>query len=337
MPGTIIITGANGSLAVPAIQSLLKKYPEHTLILTARKEQTLSQYTGNRKVRTHKLDLADLSAVHAFADTIAADIQAGKIPPLTSIICNAYYWNLRTAVELTGDGYEKTFQVNHIAHAALVLRLLGSFDPVSGGRVVLFSSDAHWPGKNSLEKYPPTIPDANGIQDLVKPPARALEQPDHMGHGFQRYATSKLAIVMWMYALNRRLAAHSTLNNITAVAVNPGNLADSRALRVNTPTLLSIMSMLVIRPFLFLLRRIADPTMRTCAEAAADIVDLATRVDNGNENQQDRTAGYYTMGHKDVSAPESLDEPKQELLWGRTTEWAGVGAGVSGRDSALPL
>ncbi|KAL4958131.1 NAD(P)-binding protein [Aspergillus filifer] len=332
MPGTIIITGANGSLAVPAIQLLLKEHPEHTLILTARNAQTLTQYTGIGKVCVQKLDLADLSAVHTFADTIAADIEDGKIPPLTSIICNAYFWNLRSAAELTGDGYEKTFQVNHIAHAALVLRLLGSFNPVSGGRIVLFSSDAHWPGKNSLEKYPPAIPDASGIQDLVKPPARAHEKPDHMGRGFQRYATSKLAVVMWMYALNRRLAAHPTLNKITAVAVNPGNLADSRALKVNTPSLLSIMSMLVIRPFLFLLRRIADPTMRTCAEAADDIVDLATRVDKDGA-QQDRTVGYYTMGHKDVSAPESQDETKQELLWGKTAEWAEISNG----DSALLL
>ncbi|KAL4945675.1 hypothetical protein BDV06DRAFT_219068 [Aspergillus oleicola] len=289
MPGTIIISGANGSLAVPATQLLLAKYPEHTLILTARNDQTLNQHSGHSRVRIHKLDLADISAVHAFAD------------------------------------------VNHVAHAALVLRLLGHFDRISGGRVVLFSSDAHWAGKNSLEKYPPAIPDANGIQDLVKPPARAHEKPDHMGRGFQRYASSKLAIVMWMYALNRRLAATPELSKITAVAVNPGNLADSRALRVNTPSLLTIMSMLVIRPFLFLLRRIADPTMRTCAEAAADIVDLATRGDSNN--QQDRTIGYYTMGKKDVSAPESLDETKQELLWARTAEWARISSG----DSALPL
>ncbi|KAL4931675.1 uncharacterized protein BDV17DRAFT_256236 [Aspergillus undulatus] len=331
MPGTVIITGANGSLAVPATQLLLQKYPEHTIILTARNPQSINQPIGNSRVHIRKLDLADLSAVHAFANSITTDIQAGKIPPLTGIICNAYHWNLRTALELTGDGYEKTFQINHLAHAALVLRLLGHFDRAAGGRIVLFSSDAHWPGKNSLEKYPPAIPDVDNLYTLVKLPPRPGVKPDPMGRGFQRYATSELAIVMWMYALNRRLEADPALSKITAVAVNPGNLADSRALRVNTPLLLSIMSMLVIRPFLFLRRRFVDPTMRTCAEAAADIVDLATRPDN--DGHGDRTVGYYTMGTKDVSSPDSLDEAKQELLWAKTVEWVGI----SKVDSALTL
>lgn len=79
-------------------------------------------------------------------------------------------------------------------------RLLGSYEP-NGGRVLLFSSDAHWPGKNSLEKYPPAIP--NDLELLVKPATD--ETPDNFGRGFRRYAVSKLAVVMWMHALNRYL------------------------------------------------------------------------------------------------------------------------------------
>lgn len=149
-------------------------------------------------VSIRKLDLADISAVHDFANTVAAEIADGKLPPLASIVCNAYYWNLVDDAEFTVDGYEKTFQVNHLAHAALVLRLLGSFGS-SGGRVVLFASDA--PGKNSLEKYPPAIPDDLNL--LVQP---GNGSSDKFGHGFQRYAILKLAIVMWMYALNNHLA-----------------------------------------------------------------------------------------------------------------------------------
>ena len=113
---------------------------------------------------------------------------------------NAYYWKLADEVESITDGYEKTFQVTYMAHATLVLRLLGSFG-WSDGRIVLFSSDAHWPGKNSLEKYPPAIP--FDLQMLVKPAAD--EPSDSFGRGFQRYAISKLAVVMWMYVLNHYL------------------------------------------------------------------------------------------------------------------------------------
>lgn len=210
MAGTIIVTGANGSLAIPAVQQLLNNYPSCTTVLTVRNtldadsntktlREILTQYP-DAETSIRKLDLADLSAVHDFANNVDAEIADGKLPPLASIVCNAHYWNLVGDADVTVDGYEKTFQVNHIAHAALVLRLLGSFGSNSG-RVVLFSSDAHWPGKNMLEKYPPAIPD--DLKLLVKP---ALDQPpDNFGRRFQRYAVSKLAVAMWMYVLNRYL------------------------------------------------------------------------------------------------------------------------------------
>ncbi|CAF9908025.1 MAG: hypothetical protein ALECFALPRED_004202 [Alectoria fallacina] len=180
MTGTIIITGANGSLAVPAVQCLLSNYPKYTTVLTVRNtldadvntkklRETLKQYL-DADTSIRKLDLADLSAVHDFASTVAAEI---------ADVSDA---------DITVDGYEKTFQVIHLAQAALVLRLLGSFGS-NGGRIVLFSSDAHWPRKNSLEKYPPAIPD--DLKMLVKP---AVDEPsDNFGRGFQRYAVSKLA------------------------------------------------------------------------------------------------------------------------------------------------
>jgi len=210
MTGTIILTGANSSLAIPAVEHLLAQYPNFTAVLTVRDASendtntkklrtTIAQHPG-AKTSIHELDLTNLSAVQAFASSIATEIAQDQLPSLASIICNAYYWNLSGPAETTKDGYEKTFQVIHVAHAALVLQLLGSFGP-DGGRVVLFSSDAHCPGKNSLEKYPPAIP--NDLELLVKPAAD--DPPDNFGRGFQRYAVSKLAVVMWMYALNRYL------------------------------------------------------------------------------------------------------------------------------------
>ncbi len=210
MKGTILLTGANSSLAIPAVEHLLTNYPDFTAVLTVRNSS--DNDTNTKKLRTtiaqhpsaktsiRELDLANLPAVHDFASSIAAEIAQDRLPPLASIVCNAYYWNLSGSAESTKDGYEKSFQVIHVAHAALVLRLLGSFAP-NGGRVVLFSSDAHWPGKNSLEKYPPAIP--NDLELLVK--LAANESPDNFERGFQRYAVSKLAVVMWMYALNRYL------------------------------------------------------------------------------------------------------------------------------------
>ena len=214
------MTGANSSLAIPAVEHLVTKYPDHTLVLTVRSlsdkdnntsslRQTLSKFP-HAKASIRQLDLADLTKLGEFTYTIAADISASKIPRLAAIVCNAYYWKLNGEAQWSVDGFEKSFQVSHLAHVALVLQLLGSFQP-EGGRIVLFSSDAHWPGKNGLEKYPPGLPD--NLDLLVKPDTFNEPASENFGRGFQRYANSKLATVMWMYALNRSLEKVSTANS----------------------------------------------------------------------------------------------------------------------------
>lgn len=160
MAGSVLVTGANGSLGVHAVDYILRHYPDITAILTVRNtsdadantktlRDTIARYPG-AKVSIHQLDLASLTAVHEFAGKITQDITNKVYPPLSAIVANAFYWNLVADPEITSDGYDKTIQVCHVAHVALVLRLLGSFGP-NRGRVVLFTSDAHWPGQNSCK------------------------------------------------------------------------------------------------------------------------------------------------------------------------------------------
>lgn len=345
MASSVLLTGANGSLAIPAVQHLLSTYPNIAAILTVRNASASDANTRRLqditapfkdRVSIRSLDLADLSAVHSFAHSLAGEIASGTVPPLSSIICNAFYWNLTGPPELSTDGFEKTFQVNHLAHAALILRLLGSC--AANARILVFASDAHYPGKNSLEKYPPALSGVNeqngdgGFDALVHP--IIAKENDHMGYGFQRYANSKLAIVAWMYALNRHL--HGTDTNaggnqlkegITAIAVNPGNLSDSRALRSNTPTSLRIMSRVIIKPLSPLLRAMVDPTMRSAKDAGVDVIDLAI----GKVYMH--AEGYFTMRKKDESSAESRDEREQEVLWMKTLEWTGIGE----EDTIVPV
>ena len=58
--------------------------------------------------------------------------------------------------------------------------------------------------------------------------------------------------------------------------------------------------------------------MRTAAEAGADVVDLATNKAYPGER------GYFTLLEKDESSPESKDEGKQQKLWVKSAEWAGI-------------
>jgi NAD(P)-dependent dehydrogenase (short-subunit alcohol dehydrogenase family) len=208
MAGSALLTGANGSAGLYAAEHLLKTYPELTAILTVRStagkdvntsnlRRVIAKYP-NAKVLLHELDLGDLTAVNRFTTTLKTDIKTGKYPPLKTIICNAFYWNLIAAPELTIDGFDKTFQVNVLANVAVVLRLLDSFSP-DGGRINLISSVAHYRRKNPLSPYVADIP-AN-LDELVHPP----DDPNRQGHGVLRYGNSKLVLTTWTYALNRYL------------------------------------------------------------------------------------------------------------------------------------
>jgi NAD(P)-dependent dehydrogenase (short-subunit alcohol dehydrogenase family) len=212
MTGTVIITGANGSLAIPAVTYLLSEYKPDAIILTVRNETddntaklraAIAQAPSSVNVTIRKLDLASLTEVHAFAKWVRAQVAAREIPPLAAVIWNAMSWTLQGGLKFTADGYEQTIAVNHIAHFALTLELLASFDQ-EHGRIVFLGSDSH--DKSSLQKFPSVLP--ADLDKLVHPePDREDEVADR---GFQRYGLSKLVSIMTMYELSRRLAKVST-------------------------------------------------------------------------------------------------------------------------------
>lgn len=211
MGGTVLLTGANGSLGVYMVNYLLQQYPDLTLVLTVRNDsdqdistvelrRILSQYS-NATAIVRKLDLSSLDEVAAFSKSLQTDIDAGKMPRLKSIICNAMSWKLSGGPAYSKDGYEMTIAVNHLAHFALSLRLLGSMD-LQHGRIVFLGSEAHWPVRAAFSKgFPTHVPEDMNL--LVHP--HPDEKSQEMGRGFQRYGTSKLVITMVMYELSRRL------------------------------------------------------------------------------------------------------------------------------------
>lgn len=209
MAGTVIITGANGSLGLGFVQALLTSHPEYTLIATVRNPspeqdphtaQLRKLLSSHPKSQTHleTLDLGRLADVRAFTARIAHQVAANKLPSISAIVCNAFAWSLH-GQQTTPDSYEVTFQVSHLAHMLLVLRLLGSMDTAGGGRVVLLGSEAHDP----RSKARAGLPEGDDMEGLVHPP------PDGVGEvyerGFRRYGTAKLANVTFMHDLNARL------------------------------------------------------------------------------------------------------------------------------------
>lgn len=208
--GSVLLTGANGSLALPAVDYLLSQYPSYTLVLTVRDDSVQDVNTAKLRdilakhpkhaCQMYKLDLSSLPAVAEFTKRLHNEISSGKLNPLAAIICNAMTWSLQSGMKFTTNGYEQCMVVNHLAQFSMTLRLLADMDP-QNGRIVFLSSDSHWAGKAGFEVYPPKIPE--NLELIVKPEEDPVGQ--EVGRGFQRYGLSKLAVVMVMYELGRRI------------------------------------------------------------------------------------------------------------------------------------
>lgn len=103
--------------------------------------------------------------------------------------------------ELTEDGFERTFSLNHLAYFALTLDLLPLLEKSAPARVVNLSSGAHLGGKLDLG-------------DLH------FERRPWLG-GWPAYSQSKLANVLF----TRELASRVSKQGIAVNAVHPGFVA----------------------------------------------------------------------------------------------------------------
>lgn len=215
MEGTVIITGASGSVATEAVQQLLISHPHLTVVGTVRNatkspnnpqflclESIMQDYPEKRLI-LENVDLNSLQDVRSFADRISGQVTTGELPAISAIICNAFTWSLERGQQFSSDNYESTFQVNHLAHYLLVLKLLPSMNRKSG-RIIMLGSEVHDPQhRNPLSGMGASLPTDGRLEELIKP------GPDSPGTehdmGWRRYANSKLANVMFMHSLNERL------------------------------------------------------------------------------------------------------------------------------------
>ncbi|KAL2134848.1 hypothetical protein VTI74DRAFT_10654 [Chaetomium olivicolor] len=307
MAGTVVITGANGSLALGFVQSLLALYPQHTLIATVR--NPLPEKDPNTA------QLMRLISKHPQAKVLVEALDLGRLTdPISAIVCNAATLSLDAGLKFTSDGYEATFQVCHLSHYLLVLKLLGSMDPGSG-RIIFIGSVTHYPEKpNPLSSLRPEFPES--VDELVRP---LPDQPTLVhDRGFQRYGTAKLANVTFVNDLNKRLVADPNLSQITATAMDPGGLTASRAQAVQKKPVRRLMA--TINFFMPVLKYLTT-TFRTTEDAGRDLVAVSV----GPEFHGKR--GYYIGQKPDAPAAVSENGNEQRRLWEACWKWAGLSSG----------
>ncbi|KAJ5513395.1 hypothetical protein N7463_002947 [Penicillium fimorum] len=324
MVGTVIITGAAGSLALEAVRQLLSSHPLLTIVGTVRNatkspqspqllqlEEIARQYPSS-KLLIKSVDLSSILEVRAFSNEIASLVESNELPPISAIICNAFTWSL-DGQQFSKDRLESTFQVNHLSHFLLVLKLLRSMDPETG-RVVMLSSEVHDPEHpNPLSKLGAELPSNESLEALVKPGADEAGTEHDMG--WRRYANSKLANVMFMQSLNRRLQQNPTFSNITVTAMDPGGLVDSRAHVAQRPAIRVMFRLLAL---LLPLVKLFTNNIRSSSDSAQDVLALALAPEYTS------MSGHFNGRKPQPPARVSNDEGKCEALWQACWNWVAI-------------
>ncbi len=139
--------------------------------------------------------LADLSSQKSIKD--AAKYIKREFPVVDVLVNNAGTWVSK--LELTEDGVETQFAVNHLAYFLLSYELLDTLYNSEDARIICVGSDSHFHGKMHFE-------------DLTL---------GKKYHGIKAYAQSKLANTLFTYELDRLLKSQD-IHNISINCVQPG-------------------------------------------------------------------------------------------------------------------
>jgi NAD(P)-dependent dehydrogenase (short-subunit alcohol dehydrogenase family) len=195
---TVLITGATNGIGQAAALELARMGAG--LVIVGRSPQKTDSTVqeiralGQGLVEGLVADLSSMAEVRRMADEYRQ-----RHDRLDVLINNA--GAIFASRQLTADGYEMTFAVNHLAYFLLTNLLLDLLIASAPSRIVNVSSRAHEGGKMDFA-------DLQG------------EKSYGMG-GNRAYGQSKLANVMFTYELARRLAG----TGVTVNALHPGVVA----------------------------------------------------------------------------------------------------------------
>lgn len=191
---TILITGATNGIGKQAAHELAK-LGAHLLIVgrdaarTQAVRDALVAAHPQTTVETYLADLSRMAEVKRLADAVKA-----KHSRIDVLVNNA--GAIFDARHVTVDGYEQTFALNHLAYFLLVRELIGVLSASAPARIVNVASAAHSGAKINFD-------DLHGARGYSS---------------FKAYGQSKLANIMFSYALARRVPSA----NITVNALHPG-------------------------------------------------------------------------------------------------------------------
>lgn len=221
--GSVVITGPTGGLGRYAVLAMAQRpaADRPDLVLLGRPGPRLDAITTEVRAlgaTAHPVgvDLSNLGDVQNAAGQVRDLVDAGTIAPLRAIVANAGLTATDTR-RATADGYEVTFAVNYLAHAALIGDLLDHLAKPS--RVVLLGSNTYH--ENFFRRLL-HVPPAEWEDPLrLAQPAPADSDPSLRAAGVA-YSNSKLALMYFAHELQRQAPGR-----VSVIVFEPGFMPGS--------------------------------------------------------------------------------------------------------------
>ena len=272
----VVITGATSGIGTETARALAD-IGARVVMINRNPQKAEAVADDLRRTATGKIDLVkgDMSSFASIRE--AANDILERYPRIDVFISNAGVFRARR--HTTADGLEEVFGVNHLAPFLLTNLLLERLRASAPSRIVVVASEAH---RGAVLDF----------DDLL------LER--RYG-AWKSYSRSKLANIMFTYALARRLEG----SDVTANCLHPGFVA----------TRLGSGNKIPIRPVYILLR----PFTKSPKQGAETSVYLASSPD------VDGVSGkYFDNKRESRSSRVSLEEEPQELLWKMSADLTGI-------------
>ena len=299
-----VITGASSGLGLESAKRLAAGGA--TVVLTARTNPKgerakleVQEYLRDEGIENDKISFITLDLEHF--DSIRSFPQRFKELMGEETRINVLMNNAGLKVEqkvLTEDGFEKTFQSNHLGHFMLTALMFPFLDRQHGARVINLSSIAHKLFSviaNTKER---------GL-DLTN-----LNCEKTLKAGWPAYGTTKLANIMFTQELQRRADA-AGLTWLTTVAVHPGIVGtdiwkDSSVAKTSDVSFQALLSSIFYKSVL------------TTEQGANSQIMLAS-------NPEIVKGAYYNENGKvEKLEPFARDQVKAKQLWELSENMAGI-------------